>query len=78
MNNEKYCLKNNLVSPKRLATLPINNRSGKSMVLAMATTTKRATDFDGQSKRLYKTSCRLLHNTSNWKLFKYTLLKKKK
>lgn len=50
-----------------LATLLIMILSGRSMVLAMVSTTRRAWRRVGQSKRLYITFCFLVHNRSNWR-----------
>lgn len=49
-----------------LATLLIMILSGRSMVLAMVSTTRRAWRRVGQSNRLYITFCFLVHNRSNY------------
>lgn len=50
-----------------LATLLIMILSGRSMVLAMVSTTSRAWRRVGQSNRLYITFCFLVQSRSSWK-----------
>jgi hypothetical protein len=51
-----------------LVTRPISNLSGKSIVLAMASTIRRDADFVVQSSKLKITSCHLVQSRSNCKI----------
>ena len=51
----------------RLWTRLINRRSGRSMVLAIATTINQLLGNVGQLNRLYRTACCLVHKRSSWK-----------